>query len=133
MNSWCFWNRPPIDHRHVPKYLTVCVLKRHTHIADGPGCSQFLLLGINLKNPVRKMHQLGCVDHALTGSSCDIHLIVSDPLAIHPERQGPQTTSIGEVFRDPGSVRAESFGQVLDQCGEKLLSSFRCSTFENRP
>ena len=77
------------------------------------------------------MYEFGCIDHALTRSSRDVYLIVSDPLTIHPKSQGPQTTSVWEIFRNPGSVRAENSGQVFDQCGKKLLSGLRCGTFEN--
>src|SRR5262245_24707911 len=77
------------------------------------------------------MHQFGRVDNALAWCSCDVHFIVLDPLAIHPEGEGAEAPFLGKIFRHPGSVRAERFGEILYQRSKKSVSRFGSGSLEN--
>ena len=62
----------------------------------------------------------------------NIDFIILDPPAVHPESESAEAALLGEIFRHPCAMRAERFGKVLHQRGEKLLAGFRRSAFENR-
>ena len=125
-------NRTAVDHRHVSENMPIRILERDAHVADGSGCLQVIIMGIDLQNAVGEMHQFGRVDHVLAGCSGDIHFIVVDPLAVHPECKGAEPACLGKILCDPGAMRAQRFRQVLDQRGKESLSRFGGSPLENR-
>ena len=87
---------------------------------------------IEIQNAVGKMYQFGCVDHLLAGCSRDVHLIVLDPLALHPEGEGAQAARLRKIFRHPGSVRAERLGKILHERSKESVSRFGGGPLENR-
>ncbi len=79
-------------------------------------------MGVQLEHPLGDVDQPPLVDHRLAGRVGDVVLEVAVVAVADPERQGAQPPLRLEPLGDPGALRADRAGQVLDQLVEEALA-----------
>lgn len=59
------------------------------------------------------MNEPGLLDNLLSWGTGNIHFPIFEERAIEMKRQGSQSLGISGIFRDPGGIGVQGFGQIF--------------------